>query len=88
ATQITASLYDSNGNLLQTITLIDKGGYYSGNFVAPSATGNYSVVVEATGFYNGPQFSRTEFESMNVISDSHLFLNDFADSSVDTDGDG
>lgn len=87
STQMCASLYDSDGTLLKTISLIEKGGYYSGSFVAPQA-GNYVVVVEATGLYNNSQFSRTEFETMSVISDSHLFLNSFADYPSDLNGNG
>ncbi len=86
--QINASLYDSNGTPLQTISLVEKGSYFSGTFIAPALTGNYVVVVEATGLYDNVPFSRTEFESMSVISDSHLFLGDFADSPADLNGDG
>lgn len=88
STQVSASLYDPNGGIVQTISLIEKGSYFSGSFVAPSTTGNYAIVLETTGLYDGSQFSRVEFESMNVISNSHLFNDNFNDFASDLNGNG
>lgn len=86
--EVGASLYDSDGSLLQTISLIENGNYFAGSFIAPSTVGSYTIVVEATGLYDNSQFTRYEFESMNVISNSHLFSSNFSDSPLDSDGKG
>lgn len=86
--EVSASMYDASGSLLQTISLVEKGNYYTGSFVAPSTVGNYPIIVEASGLYNNSQFTRTEIEAMNVVSASHLFTGDFSDFASDKNGDG
>lgn len=85
---VQALLYDSLGNLLQSALLTEKGSYFSGELAAPSALGSYEIVVQATGNYSGAAFSRVDFETLNVLSASHLFSGVFSDSAADDDGNG
>lgn len=88
STSATAKLVDGSGNILQNVSLIDKGIYFSGEVQAPETSGSYTVLIEAKGIYEGSNFTRVEILTLNVVSQSYILSGQFSDEPLDLDGNG
>jgi PKD repeat protein len=90
--QVTATLFDLAGSVLQTVPLTPASGGYAGSLTAPATPGSYPVTFAASGTYLGQALSRTAYERLNVISSptsrARLFSGSFADRPEDRDGSG
>ncbi len=94
--QVSASLYDTAGNLIEgPVSLYDDGqhedgapgdGSYGALLAVFTTPGAYPVVFTATGTYQGEAFSRLAFATLTVLPASHLLTGAFAFSPVSTTG--
>ena len=94
--QVSASLYDTAGNLIEgPVTLYDDGqhedgapgdGSYGALLAVFPNPGDYPVVFTATGTYQGEAFSRLAFATLTVVPSTHLLTGAFAFSPVSAPG--
>ena len=94
--QVSASLYDTAGNLIEgPVTLYDDGqhedgapgdGSYGALLAVFPNPGDYPVVFTATGAYQGEAFSRLAFATLTVVPSTHLLTGAFAFSPVSASG--
>lgn len=94
--QVSASLYDTAGNLIEgPVTLYDDGqhedgapgdGSYGALLAVFPNPGDYPVVFTASGAYQGEAFSRLAFATLTVVPSTHLLTGAFAFSPVSASG--